>query len=465
MKHNKWFATKKKHVVIKLLVAMVLFVIVVNQIIWLSNMYDLFEREFIAYVNETIEKTAYMELTERGEELGGFSVYGANLNLPSDSSRYFQKKVVTADSTYTFIIDKNDPNTMHKISQFVLKRYLPIRLDRLSELFKENIHERYDVDEVYFKYLDLDNDTIISTDKPRNISMSHFIITDTIPMDIVKSIGLVGFVEAPRMLILDRMKIQLILSVLLICVALVSLFYISKSFLFQWKTERMRQDSVNAMTHEFKRPISAAVAMAATIPYYLEKNDIKRVNDYVINIQTSLNKLTSYTKRIQQISNNDRGQVILDITEVEIIPFFNTLQQRYEIAGQQEENVNIKMDFHTSRKTMKVDAIHFSNVIDNLVENAIKYTVEDVVKIVITLSDVTEGLMISVKDNGVGISSVDRKYIFDKFYRVSRAETKHKAGFGLGLTYVKSIIEAHGGSITVNSELHEGSEFIIFLQC
>lgn len=444
---------------------MVLFVIVVNQIIWLSNMYDLFEREFVAYVNETIENTAYMELTERGEILGGFTAYTPGLNLPNDTTRYFQKKVVTADSTYTFIIDKNDPNVAHKISQFVLKRYFPIQIDRLTELFKENIRERYDVDEVYFEYLDLDNDTVINTGKPDNISMSHFIMTDTIPLDIIKSIGLVGVVEAPQMVILDKMKKQLILSAFLILIGLLSLFYISRSFIFQWKTERMRQDSVNAMTHEFKRPISAAVAMAATIPYYLEKNDIKRVNEYVNNIQTSLNKLTSYTKRIQQISNNDRGQVILDMTEVEIVPFFNSLQQRYEIAGQEEENLNIKMDFHTSRKTMKVDAIHFSNVMDNLVENAIKYTVEEVVKIVITLSDVTEGLMISVKDNGIGLSSSDKKYIFDKFYRVSRAETKHKAGFGLGLTYVKSIIEAHGGSITVNSALNEGSEFIIVLKC
>ena len=101
---------------------------------------------------------------------------------------------------------------------------------------------------------------------------------------------------------------------------------------------------------------------------------------------------------------------------------------------------------------------------DNLIENAIKYTVNSTVVVDIGVADTTDGLRISVRDNGIGISSADKKRIFDKFYRVKRDETKNKAGFGLGLTYVKSIIDAHAGNITVNSNLNEGSEFIITLK-
>ena len=102
---------------------------------------------------------------------------------------------------------------------------------------------------------------------------------------------------------------------------------------------------------------------------------------------------------------------------------------------------------------------------DNLVENAIKYTVARPVIINIDVTDTTnDELKISVTDNGIGISTADKKQIFDRFYRVNRTETKGKTGFGLGLTYVKSIVEAHGGTISVSSELNKGSEFVIIFQ-
>lgn len=465
MHSYKDYIKKKRYVVVNGLITVVLLVIIVNQMVWLNNMYNLFGREFRTHVNESLQNTVYMELTERTETMGGFSVYSPNFSSPGDSSRFFLKDVVTADSTYTFTLDKNDPNTSHKIVQFVLKHFLSINLNRLSSIFKESIHERYAVQKAWFDYLDLINDTVISTDRPENILLDAYILTDTIPLDIENSIGVVGYVENPRTIILDNMRKQLILSVLLIMIGVVSLFYISRSFVFQWKTEKMRQDSVNTMTHEFKRPISSAVAMASVIPFYLEKKETGRVLEYVGNIEISLNKLTYYTKRIQQISNNEKGRVMLDKTAVEIAPFFESLKQRYLSSKEYEKEIIMELHFATSKKTMNVDLLHFSNVIDNLVENAIKYTVESTAMVDINVTDtVDDGLKISVKDNGIGISSTDKRYIFDKFYRVKRKETKNKIGFGLGLTYVKSIIDAHGGDITVNSELNKGSEFIIHLK-
>ena len=441
-------------------------IIIVNQVIWLSNMYALFEREFKANVNEALQNAIYMEMAERTEIMGGFVVYSPHFSSPNDSSRVFPKEVVTADSTYTFLIDKNDPNTMHKISQFVLKSIYPINLDRLGAIFKEIIHERYAINEAYFDYLDLEMDTLINTNRAENISSKPYMETDTIPLDIIGSIGLVGYVENPRTVILDNMRRQLILSIVLIAAGIVALFYVSRSFIFQWKTERMRQDSVNVMTHEFKRPIAAAVAMVSTIPFYLKNRETDKVLRYVDNTLIAMNKLTSYTKRIQEISNNEKDSEGLHIIAVEIIPFFESIQQQYMSTVEQTGKIIIGLQFATAKETMNVDLPHFSNVIDNLVENAIKYTDKKPVLIDIYVEDIKEDkLQISVKDNGIGISTADRKKIFDKFYRVRRAETKNKIGYGLGLTYVKSIVEAHEGDIVVHSELNKGSEFIIRLKC
>ena len=123
------------------------------------------------------------------------------------------------------------------------------------------------------------------------------------------------------------MGYQLFLSVLLILITFVSLVYISRSFVLQWKTEEMRQESINAMTHEFKRPISGAVALASIIPHYLDKNETNKVIDFTKKIENELNKLSQYTLRIQQISNNNKQNVILEKNPIEIIPFFESLQK------------------------------------------------------------------------------------------------------------------------------------------
>ena len=455
---------KFKHLVIKVLIAVVLIAIIINQITWLNNMYALLQRDLNLFVNQAIDETVWMELTERSEIRGGFSVYSHNLTNPGDTARFFTKKVVTKDTIHTFMIDKNDQNAMFRIMQLALKDIFPIDLNRLSTIYKTKLSERYSIEEVYFDYFDLKNDTIISSNKPIGNLNASYIQTDTIPLDILNSVGVIGYIKVTRNTILNKMARQLILSISLILIAIVSLIYVSRSFILQWKTEKMRQESVNAMTHEFKRPISGAVAMVSVIPYYLNKNEIDKVLAYTQNIEIELNKLTHYTKRIQEISNNEKEDVNLEKIPVEIIPFFESLKQRYTSLGMNEQKVIIDLHINTLKKELYVDLLHFSNVMDNLIENAIKYTVNQTVNINITVSDTADGLKISVQDNGIGISSTDRKRIFDKFYRVKRGETKNKAGFGLGLTYVKSIIEAHGGSITVNSKLNEGSEFIITLK-
>ncbi len=457
---------KTKYIFINGLIFLVLTSIIINQVVWLTNMYNLHQRDLCAISNRALQESVLSEIAERTEEIGGRYVFSMNMNLsnPSDTSRYFTKKVITEDSTFFFTIDKQDPNAVSKIVQFLLKEELPVNLNKLNIIFTEKISQFYEVQNTCFDYIDLKNGSLLDTNKPTNILSAQYLKTDTIPLDILNSIGVIGYVKVAQNTILNKMIYQLVLSILLILIAIICLFFISRSFIFQWKTEKMRQESINAMTHEFKRPISGAVAMMSAIPYYLGKNDIRKVLDYTQNIENELNKLTHYTQRIQQISNNEKQNVSLEKTKIEIVPFFVSLQQRYSTSEKNEREVVVNLHIDTSKKEMQVDLLHFSNVMDNLIENAIKYTVNSAIIIDIQITDTTDGLIIAVRDNGIGISPMDKKRIFDKFYRVKRDETKNKAGFGLGLTYVKSIIEAHGGNITVNSNLNEGSEFIITLK-
>lgn len=455
---------KTKYAIVNSLITVVLIAIIVNQGVWLRNMYNLHQRELKVNANQIAQSATMLEITERIVLLGGFSAYLSNFNNPNDTSRYVVKQVTTKDSIYSFTIDKKDPNTMYKISQFIIKDDFPIDLDKLTAIFESNISLDYDIENIYFDYFDLEKNRLINTNQPTNAKSSGYIKTDTIPLDINNSIGVVGYVKISTTAILNKMMYQLLLSVLMIVIGIVSLFYISRSFVFQWKTEKMRQDSVNAMTHEFKRPISSAVAMSSLIPFYMEKEEIGKVLEYNNSIQLELNKLTHYTTRIQQISNNEKGNLVLNKTNILITPFFESLQQRYNMRDEGNTKTIVHLTIDTSKKEMCVDLLHFSNVMDNLIENAIKYSARAVVEIDVSVCDTKDGLCISVKDNGIGISTADKKHIFDKFYREKRAETKNKLGFGLGLTYVKSIVDAHDATIAVESKVNEGSEFIITLK-
>ena len=454
---------KKKYAFVNGLIITVMIAIIVNQGVWLSNMYNLHQRELKANVNRLAQTAVLMEIAERIEAIGGVRFYLENFTNSNDTSRYVVKQMSTKDSTYSITLDKKDSNTIPKITQFLLKDDFPIDLNKLKTIFEEKISRGYAIENIYFDYINLENGELIKTNQSTNAKGGRYLRTDTIPMDIINSIGVVGYVKISTIAILDRMMYQLILSVLLIVIGIVSLFFISRSFIFQWKTEKMRQDSVNAMTHEFKRPISSAVALSSLISFYMENEDTSKVLEYSKSIQLELTKLTHYSTRIQQISNNEKGNLVLNKSMITILPFFESLKQRYNLSDESGTKTIVHLAIDTSKKEMCVDLLHFSNVMDNLIENSIKYSDKPVVEIDVSVSDVADGLKISVKDNGIGISSIDKKHIFDKFYRVKRAGTKNKQGFGLGLTYVKSIVDAHNATISVVSNLNDGSEFIITL--
>src|SRR5690606_32578112 len=125
--------------------------------------------------------------------------------------------------------------------------------------------------------------------------------TDIIPLDIFNTIGIRAYAEVPTLSIRKKMAFQLVLSGILIAICMFFLLVVIRSFFWREQVAMLRQNSVNAMTHEFKRPISGAVVEASLIPYYPEKGDLDRVQQYAELILLELNKLTSYTERIKKL--------------------------------------------------------------------------------------------------------------------------------------------------------------------
>jgi hypothetical protein len=320
---------KLKPFYVQLLITLVIAFIAANQALWVFNMYHLHKREYWELANQAAHKAVLMEISERTEIMGGYRVFNTNISDPNDTTRFITKKVRTEDSTYVFKIDKQDPYINQKIVQFAIKDELPVNINVLDSLFKKELSDKYKIEHTYFEYVDLQTKSIINSNKPGDFLL-NYLATDTIPLDIINSIGVIGYVEAPDVAILRKMMYQLSLSVLLILIGVGGMVYLGRSFVVQWRTEKLRQQSVNAMTHEFKRPISGAVAMVATIPFYLEKHMFDKVNEYAGKTMNELNKLTAYTQRIQQISNNEKGNFSINRTTLQLTDFFTSIIGKYK---------------------------------------------------------------------------------------------------------------------------------------
>ena len=232
----------------------------------------------------------------------------------------------------------------------------------------------------------------------------------------------------------------------------------------QKKLTEMKNDFINNMTHEFKTPISS-ISLAAQM---LNDQSVRKSPTMLQQISTVITdetkRLRFQVEKVLQMSMFDRQKANLKIEEVDAnLAIFNIVNTfKLKVA-----NYGGTIDAHLDalNAIVDVDEMHFTNVIFNLLDNAVKYrSQERPLKLTVGSRDLPDDrLRISIRDNGIGIKREDLKKIFEKFYRVSTGNIHDVKGFGLGLAYVKKMITDLGGEITVESEIGQGTEFIIIL--
>ena len=232
----------------------------------------------------------------------------------------------------------------------------------------------------------------------------------------------------------------------------------------QKKLTEMKNDFINNMTHEFKTPIST-ISLAAQMlndTSVLKSEKMLRHISTVINDETK--RLRFQVEKVLQMSMFDRQKATLRLTDVDanvaVANIVHTFKLKVEKYG---GTIETRLDAEES--TVNVDEMHFTNVIFNLLDNAVKYRREDVpLRLRITTRDIqNRRIEISVADNGIGIRRDELKKIFEKFYRVSTGNRHDVKGFGLGLAYVHKMVGELGGEINVESEPNQGTKFNIIL--
>ncbi|MFD2572334.1 sensor histidine kinase [Spirosoma soli] len=263
-------------------------------------------------------------------------------------------------------------------------------------------------------------------------------------------------------------------SVVLILVILACFYIAISTIVRQKKLADIKNDFINNMTHEFKTPISTislAVEMAqeqlrsegnnlSSAPESGGKLDV-RLTRYMGIIRDETRRLGSHVEKVLQMALLDRGEIKLKLSSVNVHDVIEKVLNNIGIQIEQREG-EVDLDFEAENEIIEADEVHLTNILYNLLDNAIKYSPEHP-HITIQTRSLPEGISITVADQGLGMTKEQISRIFEKFYRVPTGNRHDVKGFGLGLSYVKKMIDEHHGQIQVESQPGKGSSFEIIL--
>jgi len=451
------------------LLTMVIIVIVgilLGQLLWVFNMYEANKQSLRVSLDDALTSGLKAELSERlnsaGEPLIIRYLPSSFIdNTDNDSTEFINRTIVSEDTTYHVRVKKNAQDVDQRIFQLILKQKSPLNVNRLNELFITAIvNSGFEEVRTSIELIDLEADTLVAQTGQLAQPRWKTITMDSVPIDIIETLGIRATVALSPHFFLRRMLIQLFLSLVLLAFAVIFTIYLYKTILHQQKVQKMHQDFVNSMVHEFKRPITKAVMMLEIAPSYLAKNEINRAVDYVNGSLRDLMVLASYTNKIQRHNHSDHDSLQLDLEPIMLAPYLKQLAATH--AFNPSKTVHIDIVNESTREFIVVDRLHFTNMMDNLMENAVKYSGESV-HITLNLKDDNRSLVIAIIDDGNGIPDSEKKRIFEAFYRGNALTKRRIAGFGLGLSYVKAVVEAHKGKIWVEDAPDKGSRFILQL--
>lgn len=244
-------------------------------------------------------------------------------------------------------------------------------------------------------------------------------------------------------------------------IALVVVFWITfTTIIKQKKVALIKTDFINNMTHELKTPISTISLACEVLNDQTVSKTKERVVHFVNVISEENKRLETLVENVLQTAVLDKGGLTLKKENFGVHAVIQKVVDKMKVHVNQKEG-SIKVSFQAVDDVIYGDKFHVSNLVTNLIDNAIKYS--EIINININSFTVEKGILIEVSDKGIGISKENLEKIFDKLYRVPTGNIHNVKGFGLGLNYVKTVVNKHNGSIKVNSKIGSGTVFSVFL--
>ena len=261
-------------------------------------------------------------------------------------------------------------------------------------------------------------------------------------------------IEPPTGLVLREMAGILTASGFIVLLLGLAFYYLIKTILKQRTLDEMKTDFTNNITHELKTPIAVAYAANDALLNFGKQADEAKRHHYLTLCRQQLERLSGMVEQILSMSMERRRQFKLNIETINLAELLQPVIEQQQLKA--DKPVIFTTHIEPEDMTVQADRAHLSNILNNLIDNAIKYSLNEAhVEITATPS------AISVTDHGIGIAADKLPHIYDKFYRIPTGDLHDVKGYGLGLFYVKTMVEKHGWSINVSSTKGKGTSFTI----
>jgi len=402
--------------------------------------------------------------------IGSFGVDTGMFSLPSMNSNT-QNKAIKSNVKSTFEFPNSEKFTNRKVFvENVVNKLIRVETDikdRINleqvdstlrnELKRNSINLKY-----FFKITDHKGRLVMANfDDGTDLQYQSY-SRRLFPNDLIsKPSYLYLYFPKQQQYIFGTMRPLIIFSFFLIFL-IITIFSVNMYVILRQKRlSEIKGDFVSNMTHELKTPISTISLASQMLKDKSIPVESKNLDSISKIISDESKRLGAQVEKVLQMAIFDRGKVKLKLREIDLHNVIHTVQKNFNI---QIKKLDGNFTIHTDAENpvVTVDEVHVTNVISNLVDNAIKYRREQP-EITISTTNIKQGVQITVEDNGIGISKDNQRRIFDQFYRVPTKNIHNVKGFGLGLSYVKKITEVLNGKIWVSSELNKGTSFTIFL--
>lgn len=399
-------------------------VIIVFQIYWINRSFNLAERQF----NQTVSIALY----QVAEKMAAFN----NRELPNEHP-------VRQISSNYFIVDINDV-----IDASILDHYLK------SEFEYSNIRIDYE-----YAIYDCETNRMVfgnyikpgETGEKANEKFQKY-------DEFTYYFGILF--PSKTIYILKSMNIWIISAFVLITV-LIFFAYAIYVILRQKRLSEIQKDFINNMTHEFKTPISTISISAKVLGDKEILNNPERLSSYASIIEHQSKRLENHVEKVLQLARIEKGKPDFNMEEVHLHDLIHEVAGYFRISFRESE-LDLRLDLQAGRDEVIADPGHLSNLIYNLIDNAVKYS-EGKPQINIDTENQDDRIRMTVADKGIGIESKYLSKVFDKFFRVPTGNIHKVKGFGLGLNYVKSISHIHHWELKAESEPGQGSRFSVFI--
>lgn len=433
----------------------VIFSLLVVQSVWLYKVIVNERADFRLNSENALSSAITHELDSRlSRSLIKKNVNFAFENVDNSKREYTDRKIV---------IDANQKEnqssikvTMEQIFQDLLKSSIPLSLDSLSYYFTKELAVNKNKTNYILTLTDDDKTSSLKVDNVKSIlfqNYSSFVLD--IPLNASKSMSLSAKIYYPLFVYKgDFMIIGFASFILLIFIvfAIVLQFRMLSS---QISLATLKENLTSFFTHELRSPLQSALSSLEMAEMYSEKAEVNSFLEMSRNKVMYINRLI---EKLLDINKLEKNKVNLQKETFPLIEAVTPYLNQY--FGGKDKEVEIETLFDSSLE-ITGDRVHITNALGNLIENAVKYS-GDNVHIKIDAEKNSQYLTIIVEDNGIGIPDADQKKIFERFYRVRSVEHSHKGkGFGLGLNYVKWVALSHKGDVRVESKLGVGSKFIL----